>query len=147
MNMKELLKKADLLGLAIMAVAIIGLRTSGVRPLYFYILGGLGIVLVGASLFMKRQDIGTTLGRRSTKFGINSATSVLLILGVLAMVNYLGAQHQKRADLTTQRIYSLSDESTKVADQVKEALHITAFYPGGEYPPAKDLLSLYSNRN
>ncbi len=48
---------------------------------------------------MKTGEIRTGLGRRSTKFGINSATSVLLIVGVLALVNYLGAQHQKRIDM------------------------------------------------
>src|SRR5215831_19492860 len=145
--MKEQLKKADVVGLAIVAASIIGLRTSGAKPVYFYILAGLGVALVLVSLVMKREEIGVGMRRRSTKFGINSATSVLLIIGVLAMVNYLGAQHQKRVDMTTEKIYSLSDESVKVADQVNQDLHILAFYPGGDYQPAKDLLDLFKNRN
>ncbi len=145
--MKEQLKKADLLGLAIIAASIIGLRTSAVKPLYFYIAAGIGAALVLVSLVLKRQEIGAGLQRRSTKFGINSATSVILIVGVLAMVNYLGAQHQKRIDMTSEKLNSLNDESAKVVDQVKEDLKIQAFYPGGEYPPAKELLSLYKNRN
>ncbi len=145
--MKEQLKKADLLGLIIIAASTIALRTTGVKPLYLYIAIGLGAALVVSSLAVKQQEICAGLGRRSTRFGINSATSVILIVGVLAMVNYLGAQHQKRVDMTTEKIYSLSDESSKVADQVKQNLHIKAFYPGGEYPPVKDLLNLFHNRN
>src|SRR6185436_9301341 len=145
--MQEQLKKADLLGLAIIAASIIGLRTSGIKPLYFYIGAGIGVALVLVSLVLKRQEIGAGLQRRSTKFGINSATSVVLIVGVLAMVNYLGAQHQKRVDMTSEKLNSLSDESSKVVDQVKQDLKIQAFYPGGEYQPAKELLSQYKNRN
>ncbi len=145
--MKEQLKKADLLGLAIIAASTIALRTSGVKPLYLYIGIGLGVVLVVASLVLKQQEIRAGFGRRSTKFGINSATSVILILGVLTMVNYLGAQHQKRVDMTTEKIYSLSDESSKVADQVKLDLKIRAFYPGGEYAPVKELLKLFQDHN
>ena len=63
------------------------------------------------------------------------------------MVNYLGAQHPKRVDMTTEKIYSLSDESVKVADQAKQDVHILAFYPGGEYQPPKELLELFKNRN
>jgi gliding motility-associatede transport system auxiliary component len=145
--MKEFLKKSDLLGLAIVAAALIAMRTSGIPPLYLWIAAGLGALLVVASLVAKRQEIRDQVGRRSTKYGINSATSVLLIAGVLAMVNYLGAAHQKRFDLTTEKTYSLSEESVRVADQVKEDVHIKAFYPGGEYAPAKDLLELFRNRN
>src|SRR5262249_36527767 len=137
----------DLLGLAIIAASIIGLRTSTVKPLYFYIAAAIGVALVLASLVAKRDEIGSGLRRRSTKFGINSATSVILIVGVLAMVNYLGAKHQKRIDMTREKLNSLNDESAKVVDQVKQDLKIQAFYPGGEYPPAKELLSLYKNRN
>lgn len=145
--MKELLKKADLPGLAIIAASTIALRTTGVNPNYLYAGIGLGAVLVVVSLVLRQQEIRTGFGRRSTKFGLNSATSVLLVLGVLAMVNYLGAQHQKRVDMTTEKIYSLSDESGKVADQVKQDLKIRAFYPGGEYGPVKELLKLFSTRN
>jgi len=145
--MKEQLKKADLLGLVILAATIIAYSVRGVWTIYQTIGAVIGGLLVVASLAVKSAEIKQGLGRRSTKFGINSATSVLLILGVLAMVNYLGAQHQKRIDMTTQKIYSLSDESVKVADQVKQPLHIRAFYPGGEYPSAKDLLELFKSRS
>jgi len=107
------------------------------------ILGGL---LVVVSLALKSQEIRAGLGRRSTRFGINSATSVVLLLAVLGLVNYLGAQHVKRVDMTTEKIYSLSEQSANVATQVKDNLQIKAFYPGGDYAPARDLLDLFKSR-
>src|ERR1044071_748178 len=145
--MREQIKKADLLGLAIIAAAIISYSIRSIWTGYqtdAVIIGG---VLVVASLALKAAEIRTTLGRRASRFGINSAASVLFLIGILAFVNYLGAQHVKRVDTTSEKIYSLSDQSTGVLQQVKQDLHIKAFYQGGDYAPAKDLLDLYKARN
>jgi len=145
--MKEQLKKADILGLLVVLATLISYSVRNAWTIYQTIAAVIGGLLIVVSLALKRTEIKTTLGRRSTKFGINSATSVILIVGVLSLINYLGAQHQKRFDLTTEKTYSLSEQSTQVADQVKEAVYIKAFYPGGEYPPAKELLAMFHNRN
>ena len=145
--MKEHLKKADLLGYSIIAAALISYSIRSIWTPYQTIAVVLGGVLVVASVAVKFGDIRRTLGGRSARFGINSATSVLLLIGILAFVNYLGAQHVKRVDMTTEKIYSLSDQSTSVAQQIKDDLRIKAFYPGGDYAPARDLLNLYKDKN
>ena len=145
--MKEYLKKADLPGFAIIAAALIRYSTTSVWTPYLTVTAVIGALLLAASVAVKFREIRTTLRGRSARFGINSATSVLLLIGILAFVNYLGAQHVKRVDLTTEKIYSLSDQSTSVAQQIKDDLQIKAFYPGGDYAPARDLLNLYKDRN
>jgi ABC-type uncharacterized transport system involved in gliding motility auxiliary subunit len=144
--MREQLRKADILGLVIIAATLISYSVRGWTNYHtaLIIIGG---ILVVASLAVKSDDIRTGLGRRSARFGINSAASVVFFIGILAFVNYLGAQHVKRVDTTSGRIYSLSDESTKVAQQINQDLHIRAFYPGGEYAPAKDVFELFKARN
>jgi ABC-type uncharacterized transport system involved in gliding motility auxiliary subunit len=145
--MKEHLKKADILGLAILAGAIISRSVWGTWGPIQTIAAILGGVLILVSLVVKSGEIRTTLGRRSSRFGINSAVSVLFLVGILAFVNYLGAQHSKRVDMTTEKIYSLSDQSASVAEKIPQDLKIKAFYPGGEYVGAKDLLELYKAKN
>jgi ABC-type uncharacterized transport system involved in gliding motility auxiliary subunit len=144
--MREQLRKADILGLVIIAATLISYSVRGWSN-YHTALIIIGAVLVVASLAVKSDDIRTGLGRRSARFGINSAASVVFFIGILAFVNYLGAQHVKRVDTTSEKIYSLSDESTKVAQQINQDLHIRAFYPGGEYAPAKDVFELFKARN
>ena len=145
--MKEQLKKVDVFGLVFIAAALVSYflnKTWGNLQTGFVIAGA---VLVVVALALKSGEIRAGMGKRSTKFGINSGISVLLFLGVLGLVNYLGDKHQKRWDMTTERLHSLGDESTKVAAQVKEDLRIKAFYPGAEEPDVKDLLDLYSHQN
>src|SRR5262245_43476924 len=117
-DMKEHLKKADVLGLAIIAAALITYSIRSIWTPYQTAAVVAGGRLAVASWTAKFEETRASLGRRSTRFGINSATSVFLLLGVLAMVNYLGAQHQKRFDLTTEKLNSLSEQSASVADQV-----------------------------
>jgi ABC-type uncharacterized transport system involved in gliding motility auxiliary subunit len=145
--MKEQLKKADILGLAIVAASLISYSVRSIWSVYQTVAVVLGGVLIVASLAVKSGEIRTTLGRRSSRFGINSATSVLILVGVLALVNYLGAQHVKRVDMTSEKVYSLSDQSVSVVQQVKQDLKIKAFYPGGEYAPAKEILELFKLKN
>jgi len=146
--MKEQLKKADLFGLAIIAATLIVYSTRSVWTVYQTIAAVVGGLLVVISIALKLPDIRAGLGRRSTKFGINSATSVILVLGILAFINYLGAQHSKVVDMTTEKTFSLSDQSVQVAAQVKEDVVIKAFYPGtGEYEPVRDLLRLFAHQN
>src|SRR5438034_2834085 len=147
MNMKEQLKKADILGLAIIAAAIISYSIRSIWSPYQTIAVVAGGLLIVASVAVKSGEIRTGLGRRSSRYGINSAASVVFLLGILAFVNYLGAQHVKRVDMTTEKIYSLSDQSVSVAQQVKQDLKIRAFYPGGEYAPAKEVLELFKAKN
>ena len=146
--MKEQLKKADLFGLAIIAATLIVYSSRSVWTMYQTIAAVVGGLLVVISIALKLPDIRAGLGRRSTKFGINSAMSVVLVLGILAFVNYLGAQHSKVVDMTTEKTFSLSDQSVQVAGQVKEDVLIKAFYPGpGEYVPDRDLLRLFTHQN
>jgi len=145
--MREQLKKSDLLGLVIMLAALISWQVWSIPTRYFVSLLVVGGLLVVVSLALKSDEIRRNLGRRSARFGINSAASVVFLIGILAFVNYLGAQHVKRVDTTSEKIYSLSDQSTGVVQQVKQDLHVKAFYPGGDYAPARDLLDLYKGRN
>src|SRR5262249_47419093 len=99
--MKEQLKKADLLGLALIAAAVISYSIRSVWTTYQWIAVILGGALILVSIAVKSGEIRTSLGRRSSRFGINSAVSVIFLIGILALVNYLGAQHVKRVDMTT----------------------------------------------
>jgi ABC-type uncharacterized transport system involved in gliding motility auxiliary subunit len=145
--MKEQLKKADVLGLVLIASALISWFIRKTWTNYQTGVVVAGAILLVISLVLKSNEIREGMGRRSTKFGINSAVSVLLLIGVLVLVNYLGVQHQKRFDLTTERLNSLSDESLKTAGEVKGDVQIKAFYPGAEEAGTRQLLNRYSQQN
>ena len=145
--MKEQLKKADIFGLVLVASALIAWF---IRKNWTYYQTGVviaGFALIVISLVLKSAEIRAGLGRRSTKFGINSGISVLLFVGVLAFVNYLGDKHQKRFDMTTEHLHSLGDESTKVLGELKQDVQVKAFFPGGEEQTVRELLNLYAHQS
>jgi len=145
--MREQLRKADVFGLVLIASALISYFIRKNWTNYQTAVVVVGAVLVVISLVLKSGEIRTGMGRRSTKLGINSGVSVLLFIGVLALVNYLGAQHEKRFDMTTEHLHSLGDESVKVVGELKGDVHVKAFYPGGDEPDVRQLLELYSHQN
>jgi ABC-type uncharacterized transport system involved in gliding motility auxiliary subunit len=145
--MKEQLKKADVLGLVLIASALISYFIRASWTNYQTGVAVAGGVLILVSWVLKSNEIRAGMGRRSTKFGLNSAVSVLLLISVLAIVNYLGEQHQKRWDMTTERMHSLSDESIKVAGEVKEDIKVKAFFPNAEHVPTRQLLERYTQQN
>jgi ABC-type uncharacterized transport system involved in gliding motility auxiliary subunit len=145
--MKEQLKKADVFGLVLIASAIISYLIRKNWTVYQWIVLIAGAVLIVIALILKSNEIRAGMGRRSTKFGINSGVSILILLGLLGLVNYLADRHQTRFDTTTERLYSLGDESVKVLAGLQQDIRIKAFYPGGNEPEVQSLLDLYASQN
>ena len=81
-------------------------------------LGGLVCTL----LYMLSQwrEIGQTFSGRQARFGSLAAASVLVVLGILVAINYLSTKYNKRWDLTASRQFSLSDQTKKVLQDLKE---------------------------
>src|SRR2546428_11080484 len=55
-----------------------------------------GALLVVASLLARIEDYRGLLGRRTTRYGVNAAVMILLVLGVTGLVQALAAQHSWR---------------------------------------------------
>ena len=53
--------------------------------------------------------------RRQARYGTLAGVSVLVVLGILVAINYIGARQNKRWDLTANKQFSLSDQSRNVA--------------------------------
>jgi len=76
---------------------------------------------------------------------VNLAIAVLLGLGILALVNWLGARHYKRFDWTSAGLYTLSEKSTKVLSELKKPVTATVFMTEGSplYAETQELLKRY----
>ncbi len=145
--MKNWMSKLDLLGLFVIAAALISYSVRTIWSVYETVALTLGAVFIVTALVSKRAQIQAGMRGRKARYGANSLTSVLLLVGVLGFVNYIVFQNDQRLDLTTERIYSLSDQSASVADQLEQDVHIRAFYPGGDDRAVRELLDLYRGRS
>ena len=76
----------------------------------------------------------TVFSRRQARYGTLAATSVLVVLGILVAINYIGARQNKRWDLTATKQFSLSDQSRNVLAKLDAPLQVLVFSQEQEFP-------------
>jgi ABC-type uncharacterized transport system involved in gliding motility auxiliary subunit len=105
-------------------------------------------VILGAGLLLLTVVFGLDnlrglIGQRSTRYGASAALYSLLVVALLVGLSYLGVRHHHRWDLTESGAYTISPQSKKVIDSLKDKLVITAFAEGGQNPQLETLLDGY----
>lgn len=128
---------------AVLAGAFTGGRTA-IDVVYIAANGIVGLFCLIAYLSAGLEQLRNAVTERSTRYGANVVVGSLAFLGVLVVLNYLGARHSKRFDLTEQKVYSLSDQSINVVKNLENELKMLAFVEGGINPELRDLLSNYA---
>lgn len=103
----------------------------------------LGILLV----FIKLQEIKIFTQSHYFKKMAYHLINVLLVLGIVCLINYLGNKNFKEFDLTQEKKNSLTDQTSKVLEMVKSPLKMTVFAKREEWEPMLNLLKLYKAHN
>src|SRR4029077_8126412 len=102
-----------------------------------------GLVCVLAYTLAQWREIGNIFSRRQTRYGTLAATSVLVVLGILVAINFIGAKQNKRWDLTTNKQFSLSDQSRNVLAKLDSPMQVLVFAQEPEFPRYQDKLKEY----
>jgi ABC-type uncharacterized transport system involved in gliding motility auxiliary subunit len=84
------------------------------------------------------------LKSRQTKYTAYAATYIVVILAVLAAVNFLANRYDKSYDSTSNKQFSLSDQTIKVVGNLKNDIKLTYFDEASRFPQARDLLDRYT---
>jgi ABC-type uncharacterized transport system involved in gliding motility auxiliary subunit len=85
------------------------------------------------------------LKARQTKYTGYVTLYILVIVAVLGAANYLANQRNASYDSTKNKLYSLSDQTTKVTKGLKEDVTVTYFDRATEFSRARDLLDRYAS--
>jgi ABC-type uncharacterized transport system involved in gliding motility auxiliary subunit len=141
--MKKYLEKLDTLGLVLLVVAVIWYSVSNLWDKWntgLAIAGGL-LVIIGVAA--NYRQILASLGRRSTKYATNYVVSLILVIALVSGLNYIGQRHVVRIDTTGSGRYTLAPQTIQVLRKLAGDVDVKAFFPGGDYPPLKELLAEY----
>lgn len=84
---------------------------------------------------------------RGFQYGSNAFLVTLFVLAIVAMLNFLGARHHIRWDVTKGKLYSLSDQTKQILKNLKKDVKVLAFYREGTGEKLRDLLKEYSYRS
>ncbi len=82
---------------------------------------------------------------RQTKYAAYAATYILVIIGVLTVINVLADRYNKSFDTTSNKRYSLSEQTAKIVKGLKQDANITYFNQANRFRDARDQLDLYAN--
>ncbi len=101
--------------------------------------------LVAVLIYMAGQwrDVAQFYQGRGAKYGTMSIVSIVVFLGILVAVNYLGTRQNKRWDFTANQVYSLSDQTIKILKDLKEPVQVTVFERNDRQDVHRDRLQEY----
>lgn len=86
-----------------------------------------GGVLLLASVVLNYKDIIEYFRGRSGRLSANMALLTVAVIGLIAIVNFLGYRHHKRVDLTAEGLFSLSDQTKKILGGLQKDVTIIKF--------------------
>jgi ABC-type uncharacterized transport system involved in gliding motility auxiliary subunit len=102
-----------------------------------------GFVCVLAYTASQWRDIARLFSRRQARYGTLAGASVLIVLGILVAVNYIGSRQNKRWDLTANKQFGLSDQSRNVIAKLDAPLQMLAFEKESDSQRLQDRLKEY----
>jgi ABC-type uncharacterized transport system involved in gliding motility auxiliary subunit len=85
------------------------------------------------------------LKARQTQYTAYTGVYILVVLAVLAAVNFLANRYDKSYDSTANKQFSLSDQTIKVVKGLKSDVQMTYFGGQNEFRTARDTLDRYSS--
>jgi ABC-type uncharacterized transport system involved in gliding motility auxiliary subunit len=85
------------------------------------------------------------LKARQTKYAAYVTIYTLVVIAVIVVANVLADRHNKSYDSTTNKRYSLSDQTSKIVKGLKQDATITYFNQSTRFRDGKDLLDQYAN--
>jgi ABC-type uncharacterized transport system involved in gliding motility auxiliary subunit len=110
---------------------------------YRYYLAWAGLVCVVIYMLSQWREVAAVFSRRQARYGALAATSILVVLGILVAVNYIGKRQNKRWDLTANQQFSLSDQSRNVLAKLDAPLQIMVFAEETQFQSFRDRLAEY----
>jgi ABC-type uncharacterized transport system involved in gliding motility auxiliary subunit len=147
--MERLVKILGPLGLALILVGGIayGILFSSGWPAVVPLVAG--IVLVAASAALGSRGNRSEGSKRSARFGINAAVSIVALAAILVFLQALASRHGGSYDATENKRFSLSSQTVKILDRLSNDVVFTCFFKADAPGTIElsDLLAAYAEEN
>lgn len=90
------------------------------------------------------KKIGQLFSDKKVRYGSYSSLVVAVVVAILIIVNLVVDQIPLKWDLTANKMYSISDQTTKVLDGLEEEVQVIVLQePGKENPAVEEILNRY----
>src|SRR5581483_10339830 len=82
---------------------------------------------------------------RQTRFALYAVVYTLIVVAVVGTLNFLANRYNKSYDATKTKKFTLSDQTQKIAKNLKQDVTITYWDKATAFTGAHDLLDRYKN--
>src|SRR5580704_17812318 len=82
---------------------------------------------------------------RQTKYAAYVTMYILVVIAIVSVANVLANRYNKSYDSTSNKRYSLSDQTAKIVKGVAQPINITYYDKTSGFQGAKDLLDRYTS--
>ncbi len=84
---------------------------------------------------------------RSAAYGLNSVVTVVLVVAIVGVLNFLASRYPLKWDLTAHKIHTLSDQTTKLVKSLQKPVKATLYAKLGQKDQLRPLLENYKGIN
>src|SRR5262245_3427548 len=141
--LKRILNGVGWLGMALVLASLAIRFFLPAKEQYAYYLAWGGLVCVLAYTLGQWREIAGMFSGRQARYGTLTGVSIVVVLGILSAINYIGSKQNKRWDLTANKQFSLSDQSRNVLSRLDSPLQIRVFAQEPEFTRYRDKLKEY----
>src|ERR1700744_1189 len=83
--------------------------------------------------------------KKRTAAAAQGVLYTLIVIAIRVLINFLANRYNKSVDATANKKFTLSDQTIKIAKNLKEPVTITYWDKAGNFDGARDLLGRYQN--
>jgi hypothetical protein len=143
--MKKFTQIAGLAGVIVLVLgAVVGLTQRHLSTVVLaHIIGGSALLLLGA--LANIPEIKEALMKRSTRMGPQVLVQAVLVIVILAFINWIALRHDLSRDMTRERLFTFSRATNDVVSNLPGDVAVIAFFPGGGPGDARQRLLLYQS--
>src|SRR5215813_1679568 len=124
---QEITKLAGIVGPAMAIAGYILYSREQAWRWHIIALIAVGAAMLLASIVLNFKSIVSFFQVRQGKLGANTAVLSVAIIAIIGALNFLGYRHHKRFDLTSEGLYTLSDQSRKIVGALQKDVKIIKF--------------------
>jgi ABC-type uncharacterized transport system involved in gliding motility auxiliary subunit len=140
--LKRILGLVGWLGVALVLAA---LAIAVLRPEWAWYrwlaIGGLTCTLL--YVLSEWREMARAFSGREARFGTVAVVTALVVLSILVALNYLASRHNKRWDLTSNKQFTLSDQTRKILEGLQKPVSIKVFAAPDDFARFRDRLDEY----
>jgi ABC-type uncharacterized transport system involved in gliding motility auxiliary subunit len=139
-------RKNAILWTSSIVLAIASLFARAVYPEYLWLTIVLLLLFATALTFLLVENKKALMGRTAA-YGANSAITVLLVVAIVGVLNFVSSKYPHKFDLTKNKTHTLSDQTDKLIKGLQKPVKATLFAKFNQQQQDRPLLDNYHALN